>query len=327
MTFEGSSLDKYQPAAGPPRDNMDKGILSSNCTTNNFCNFTVVYLMYCDGSSFSGSREAAFVTSSGKQIWSRGKHNLDALFDRLLTRKYGFGMADATRVIVTGASAGGFMSVYHCDYIRTLLPPKAPLHCVPDCAFWPRTSDLLGQPHWEAVMRQMVDLHNSSGGLDASCVAEHPEDASYCAHPPNVLPYIETPTFISTSRQDTAATGDILVHGPFPPSWNASERAAMRRCSKAEYAACDALGRPFMDAWTDTIDALLEPARKSGGKHGYYVNNCYRHHNIDGAEAFATKIGGVSLVDAVASWALGLPGPTQVTDSSVPGSNPTCHLK
>ena len=43
-----------------------------------------------------------------------------------------------------------------------------------------------------------------------------------------------------------------------------------------------------------------------------------RHHNIDGDYSFDTKVNGVSLVDAVASWALNLPGPTKVVDHGVP---------
>lgn len=48
------------------------------------------------------------------------------------------------------------------------------------------------------------------------------------------------------------------------------------------------------------------------------ARSCYRHHNIDGEYSFSTKVGNTSLVDAVASWALGLPGPTRLIDTRQP---------
>ena len=62
----------------------------------------------------------------------------------------------------------------------------------------------------------------------------------------------------------------------------------------------------------------------------YFVNRCYRHHNIDGPEVFTTRIpsagestieagrGDVSLIETIANWALGLKGPTKLIDSREP---------
>ena len=55
----------------------------------------------------------AFISLSFWQVWSRGKHNLHALWDRLLdpgrynaTAGTGVNLRKAARVVVTGASAG-----------------------------------------------------------------------------------------------------------------------------------------------------------------------------------------------------------------------------
>eukprot|EP01046_Picozoa_sp_COSAG06_P007387 COSAG06_NODE_360_length_16832_cov_9.250209_19_plen_247_part_00 len=133
-TYEGSSNATVNPPSGPPRGNMDKGLMSTNCTTNpRFCDWSVVYFMYCDGSSFTGSRTAPHVYE-GVSIWSRGRQNMDALFHHLLADRATFGLADATQVIVTGASAGGYFTFYHCDYIREryITDMSVPMHCVPD---------------------------------------------------------------------------------------------------------------------------------------------------------------------------------------------------
>jgi hypothetical protein len=59
------------------------------------------------------------------------------------------------------------------------------------------------------------------------------------------------------------------------------------------------------------------------------VNNCHRHHNIDGPEAFSTKINGTSLVEEVAMWESrpiggSTPAAPKLVDELVPGANPTC---
>jgi hypothetical protein len=59
-------------------------------------------------------------------------------------------------------------------------------------------------------------------------------------------------------------------------------------------------------------------------QHGCFVNNCHRHHNIDGAEAFSTKINSISVVEAVGNWMDGRHDSTKLLDDFTPGSNPTC---
>ena len=80
-------------------------------------------------------------------------------------------------------------------------------------------------------------------------------------------------------------------------------------------------GGAFFANWTSTVTRLLEPATSSS-KHGYFVNRCYRHHNLDGLEAFTTHIPSegknVSVVDAIANWAFGLDGPTTLIDPRSP---------
>eukprot|EP00035_Acanthoeca_spectabilis_P039687 m.64227 g.64227 ORF g.64227 m.64227 type:complete len:489 (+) comp9706_c0_seq1:1521-2987(+) len=325
-TYEGSS--DFNPPSGPPRHNMNAGIMSSDCTVNpHFCNWTVVYFMYCDGSSWSSDRDLPHLVGN-KTVWSRGLRNLHALWDRMLApARYnataiGFDISTATRVVVTGASAGGFMTFYHCDRIRGLIPDHIPTHCVPDCGFWPEHPSASGVAVWQADMRAMVTLHNASGGLDASCVSANPADPSFCAHPVNVLPHISTPVFVSSSRFDTDATSDIVFPGGAPANWPASERATLVPCFTTSFGDCHpGYARDVLASWNATILAGIQPAAKSSTA-GYFLNACYRHHNIDGTYSFATKIDGISLVQAVANWVLGLPGPTKLIDYADPA---LCH--
>ena len=320
-TYEGSSAPQYQSDLGPTRNNMAAGIMDPNCDMNPvFCEWSVVYLMYCDGMSFAGNRTEPHTLVDGSLLWSRGRANLFALYDRLLSPTLGFGLADATRVIVTGASAGGFSAVYHCDRIRALVPAAIPLHCVSDAGFWPDFPDANGAHTWRAQVSMMVELHNASAGLDASCVGAHPADPAFCAHPPNSLPYVANPLFISSSRQDPSAL-DAIVNAK--TNLSAAAELKLQDCLFHKYADCGAKGKPIVDAWTADITRLLSPA-VSSTRMGFYIDNCHRHHNIDGNYSFRTKVKNTSLVAAVASWALGGGGPTKLNDSAIPGSNPTC---
>lgn len=327
-SYEGSST--LQPGQLPPRNNMDRGIMDPNCVRNpHFCNWSVAYFMYCDGASYSGDAEQPH-NASGRLIYFRGKRNLRALFERLLSPKLGFGMADATHVMMTGASAGGFAAFYHCDAVgRDFVPRSAKFHCVPDCGFWPDFPTASGAHDWRRQMASMVRLHNSTGGLDASCVAAHADDPAYCAHPPNVLPYVETPVFISTSHNDVAATNAIVQPYSPPSGWPAAARRDLAFCFNSSAAACDAKSRPVMEAWLGRITALLEPAVRRA-KDGLFVNNCYRHHNIDGDYSFDTQVRAAdgtlhTVVAAIASWALGVPGPTRLVDPPGPGTTVGCE--
>jgi hypothetical protein len=303
---------------------MNAGIMSSDCTVNpHFCNWTVVYFMYCDGSSWSSDRELPH-NVSGKLVWSRGLRNLHALWDRMLApatynaTAIGFDISTAAKVVVTGASAGGFMTFYHCDRIRAMVPEGIPVHCVPDCGFWPDHPNAAGVDVWRADMQRMVDLHNSTGGLDSSCVAANAGNPSFCAHPVNVLPYVSAPIFVSSSRFDTDATSDIVLPGGAPPSWPSAERSTLTPCFTKSFADCHAgFAGATLASWNATILAGIEPGMRSATV-GYFLNACYRHHNIDGAYSFYTTIGGVNLIEAVANFVLGLPGPTKLIDYADP---------
>ena len=75
--YEGSSA--LNPPSGPPRDNMDKGIMSSDCGLNpHFCNHSVVYFMYCDGSSFTGDRALPHSPSSPFRVSACAARTLNA---------------------------------------------------------------------------------------------------------------------------------------------------------------------------------------------------------------------------------------------------------
>eukprot|EP01052_Picozoa_sp_SAG31_P035493 SAG31_NODE_4291_length_3376_cov_1.344522_2_plen_294_part_00 len=138
LTYEGSSA--RNPPDGPPRQNMDKGIMSSDCGVNPFCNWTVAYFIYCDGGSWTGDRDQPVPTSQAEYadppvpaVHFKGRRNLQAIMDTL--KGPSFGLGAATKVIYAGASAGGLTTYLHCDAVAAMLP-ASDVRCLgKDCYF------------------------------------------------------------------------------------------------------------------------------------------------------------------------------------------------
>ena len=162
---------------------------------------------------------------------------------------------------------------------------------------------------------------NSSGGVNQECLNSKAADLQWmCMFASYSLPHIRTPMFVSNSRFDSWQMDEILG-GQAYYGLNAAEQAAYASCV-ADYNRCDARFKAAVDEWAVAFQGKLAPAL-ANPKDGVFVNNCHRHHNVDGDEAFRTKINGTSLVDAVALWAIE-GKPPKLVDSAVPGQNPSC---
>jgi hypothetical protein len=83
-------------------------------------NWSKASVVYCDGTSFSGDREAPVVAAGSgspaaaqnRTLYFRGRRNLDAVIDELRSR--GMGRADVA--VLGGCSAGGLGALIHCDH-------------------------------------------------------------------------------------------------------------------------------------------------------------------------------------------------------------------
>ena len=83
----------------------------------------MVFLPYCDGSSFTsypGYREEVHpVSNSAEKLHFRGRLNQIRTLD-ILQRDYGLG--DAKGVVLAGGSAGGLSTYLGLDYVAERLP-------------------------------------------------------------------------------------------------------------------------------------------------------------------------------------------------------------
>lgn len=81
---------------------MPHGLTTPNCTANPaFCKWSVAYIYYCDGTSYSGDRADPVVVHQGlvSPIYFRGKKLLEANIQDILKTQQ---MSKATDVVLAG---------------------------------------------------------------------------------------------------------------------------------------------------------------------------------------------------------------------------------
>ena len=89
-------------------------------------NWSKASVLYCDGGSFSGNRDAAVVAAGtgspaalvNRTLFFRGQRNLDAVIAEMKSR----GMDKAHTAVLGGCSAGGLGAIVQCDHFAAQLP-------------------------------------------------------------------------------------------------------------------------------------------------------------------------------------------------------------
>lgn len=86
-------------------------------------------LRYCDGGSFSG--DSAYINDSSV-LYFRGQRIWDAIITDLLQK----GLAKAENVLLSGCSAGGLATFFHCDSLKERLGGATTVKCLSDAGFF-----------------------------------------------------------------------------------------------------------------------------------------------------------------------------------------------
>ena len=212
-------------------DGGNGGLFSADPAVNpQLASWNKVYFPYCDGGSFGGMVEAPIDAGNGQTIYSRGRYILDALVGTLAARH---GLGAATDYVMNGNSAGGLAVYLHADYVASLIravAPAAKVVAVPDSGFFMDVSDFNGNRNLWSSFAQTFAFHNATGpgSTLASCLAaKAPADAWMCVMAPYLLPFIETPMFVSQSFADSwqsGAVGGRLGRTRFPSATRRGQR-------------------------------------------------------------------------------------------------------
>ena len=255
------------------------GVMSINATENpDFHTWTMVFVHYCDGASFTSGRPAAlpFASAPHGQLWFRGRANLNAVFDVLLNS---YGMAKADALVLSGGSAGGLAVYLNIDHVAQLMRKAAPQARVvgfPDAGYFAdlataqNTSD-----YWYREQFQYADAtawnSTASGGTNEACLTAMASAAASagvkndqawrCLMAEYVTDFIETPLYVMNGAFDVYQVQNILRVGCVPQA-----------CTAAQLDAISGYRKAFI---SQSLKHLTARAGKVG--HGAYIPSCLIH--------------------------------------------------
>lgn len=155
------------------------GPLSNNCTSNpTFCDYHLVYMKYCDGNSFAGSRKTPiYVKDNGTTValHLQGHMILEAALKNLLATTL---FANATEVLLTGCSAGGLAVFLHTEWVSTrvksMCPSLTKYGAIPISGYFLDHVNSLGQQAFQDDMKRIFFLSEAwRNGVSPSCLAAH----------------------------------------------------------------------------------------------------------------------------------------------------------
>lgn len=247
------------------------GILSEDVKENPvFSNWTVVFVPYCDGASFTGNSVVDGLHFKGEPI-------LKAVLTELESKE---GILDASRVVLSGGSAGASAVYFHADYIAkrlkggacsrsetlqkrmlSMLGAAGPddnadetcrqmeVLALPDAGFFLDVPDHEGVRCWP---NQMIGLFNVSGGyssLHAGCLDKYKSEPWRCLFPEYFADLMETRLFILNSLYDSSEITYSLGLDCCPgdcPYWK-------RACTPSEMQLYEKLRLGHLEAWKDVV--------------------------------------------------------------------------
>jgi len=232
-----------------------------------FHDWHVVFIRYCDGSSFSSRPGAAILQAILKH----------------LTKHRGF--SKAAEVVVSGCSAGAVAAALHVEAVRNAVP-DANIAALLDSGFFPDWS----RPHhhdgtterappgiWpiDTHLQLAIRDHGSvlAGSMPADCLLHHQDAPWRCAFLEHLLPFVAVPSFVLQSRFDASNVRE------------AEDGASLRKLGEAT-------------SWR--LDAALA-ARP--GVHGLFLDSCF-HHCMSWGQIAAGALGedGPTQPEAFAAW-------------------------
>ena len=284
--------------------------LMSNRTENPLAKWHAVLVNYCDGSSWTGDREEPITTGS-RTFWLRGRRNLDAILASL-DAEAGL-LTNATRVIVSGTSAGGLTAILHTDYVASRAPAAAHVVSLPDAGFFLDGQDVTGAYSYRRQWQSAVgpSFWNATvRGTHAGCLAAvSPVDAWQCFFSQYVYPYVKSPTFVVQSAYDSYQMGAILHES--------CNLAVQGNCNPTQVAQIATYSSVLRNNVTSAVAA-------TGARDGYFVTSCWQHEETCQWIDWAGITIGSTMQTVFIEWLNGGPVDDSRRVDGTFGSDPTC---
>lgn len=326
------------------------GLFDSDCERNPaFCNFNRVWLVYCDGNSFSGNRDAPLkVVEDGVKanLYFRGRRILDETL-KALAKDYG--LSKASNVLLTGCSAGGLATYLHTDYVEEQLRTKyAPgmtrYKATSMSGFFLQHKTVEGLAVYPTQMKNIFEMSNATYGVNAACIeAMNATSQWQCNFAQHAYAYTKSPTFPLNSALDSWQTLCIYT-SELPPGWPNQKGTENGVCGTAkgwmscakDPERCDPKQMTTMNQYISDFDATISTSGSTYGKagNGAFIHSCHTHCEAQSGEFFRFRVNGVSMQEAVSKWwdapvtdpaASHTYSPCQYKTTSPHMCNPTCQ--
>ncbi|KAJ9467007.1 Pectin acetylesterase 3 [Diplonema papillatum] len=292
------------------------GLLNVNCDVSpDFCHFNHVYVMYCDGTSWTGNADNPVVFNN-TQLFFRGKRILDAVLESLAQRS---NLTKAENVLISGSSAGSLATYLNADRIHSWFVANAPglvrFKVMPISGFFLDHESAYGVSVYRTQMENMHAISNATfgGALHPGCVAKYlPAGEDWkCSFAQYVYDFIEAPIFILNSVFDAWQMMCIYT-AELPPGFPNQQGDENGLCGKGVLASCQAnpdtkcsageieelnqYSKDFMSAVSQT-NGFYRPGN------GAFLSSCHTHSEARYDQFFNNiTIGGVVMSEAVRSW-------------------------
>jgi len=128
-------------------DKIDQGIFDDEKSDNTFRDYNKLYVPYCSGDFFSGSRDTEYVFGSSKwTIRHRGIDNVLSAFHWLSNdakHEAEFDPSAVENLVLVGSSAGGFGIPFVFPYLAELVPNEATINLISDAAIVAETEGFM----------------------------------------------------------------------------------------------------------------------------------------------------------------------------------------
>ncbi|KAF0928633.1 hypothetical protein E2562_006067 [Oryza meyeriana var. granulata] len=288
------------------------GVLSNDPAMNpDFYSWNRVKLRYCDGGSFAGDSE---LRNGSSVLYFRGQRIWDAIISDLLPK----GLAKAEKVLLSGCSAGGLATFFHCDDLKGRLGDAATVKCLSDAGFFLDVDDITGNNTVRPFFRSLVDLQGAEKNLNRDCL--NSTDYPYqCFFPQYILLYIRSPYFILNSAYDVYQ----FHHNFVPPSCD--PRGQWSRC-KSDPGACSTSQVITLQGLRSAMLTALKPF-EDDQRVGMFINSCFAHCQSELQDTWfapnSPRLHNKTIAELVGDWYFER-GPDKEIDCAYPCDS-TCH--
>ena len=276
-------------------------IISDDPNQNpSFYSWNHVFVPYCDGGAFTGSREDVSIVN-GTRLYFRGRHNMHATWLELIEK---FGVSHAKNVIASGSSAGATASMFAANWIRSVLPKNVNFRVVPLSGVFPPLPNVEGQEVRSIEMHDVFYMQNSSGTFERSCIETKTFEESWkCILPEEFLPLIKVPVFTVQSPYDSYSISCIWTASP---QRVCSGVKSWKKCVGDSHDCSKEQLRRMKNEWADVYRSIVSSVTFSRPGWGAFLHSCYSHvgEGYDGWTQFKITNGThfVSASDAVLEW-------------------------